>query len=222
MLRALPCALALLAMLPVAAGEEEGTCDTALILAIDVSNSVDGSEYRLQIDGLADALRDPIVSDALVEAQAAVAVLLWSGPAEQVTPVPLRSMAGPSDTLLHSAQVRGLPRPYVRSGTAPAEALFAALDLLAGAPPCGRHVIDVSGDGVRNTGAQVTRARDAAQAQGVTVNAIAIETQGHGVAAFYRDQLVTSGGFVMAARGHRDYARAIREKILRELAPPTG
>ena len=222
MLRALLCALIGLSASPAPAGEAEGTCDTALLLAIDVSNSVDESEYRLQIDGLADALRDPDVTEALVDGQAAVAVLLWSGPSEQLAAIPWRGIAQPSDALLLSAQVRGLPRPYVRSGTAPAEALLAALDLLALAPPCGRHVVDVSGDGVRNTGSPVPQARDAALARGVTVNAIAIETLGHAVADFFADQLVTPGGFVMSARGHRDYPRAIREKILRELAARIG
>ncbi|EYD77869.1 hypothetical protein Rumeso_00596 [Rubellimicrobium mesophilum DSM 19309] len=216
------CALAVLSAPPAAAGEADGTCDTALLLAIDVSNSVDESEYRLQIDGLADALNDPDVSDALVVAQAAVAVLLWSGPREQLAAIPWQQVAEPSDARLLSTRVRALPRPYVRSGTAPAEALLAALDLLAQAPPCGRHVVDVSGDGARNMGGPVARARDDAVAQGVTVNAIAIETVGHGVADFFRDELVTPGGFVMSARGHRDYPRAIREKILRELATPTG
>ena len=222
MLRAAICALGLLPALPALAGEAEGTCDTALLLAIDVSNSVDETEYRLQIDGLADALRDPDVTQALVQGQAAVAVLLWSGPSEQHRAILWQEVRDPSDALFLSAGVRGLPRPYVRSGTALAEAILAALDLLAEAPPCGRHVIDVSGDGVRNAGASVPPARDEALLRGVTINGIAIETLGHGVADFFRDELVTPGGFVMAARGHGDYRRAIREKILRELATPTG
>jgi Ca-activated chloride channel family protein len=56
----------------------------------------------------------------------------------------------------------------------------------------------------------------------VEINAIAIETMGHGVADFYQRELVTPGGFVMAARGHDDYRRAIREKLLRELSPRVG
>jgi len=221
MLRAVLCALALLPP-PAQAGSAEGTCDTALLLAIDVSNSVDESEYRLQIDGLADALRDPEVARALVGGRVAVAVLQWSGPSQQRVSVPWRSMAAPADPTLLSAAVRALPRAYVRTGTAPAEAIRRGLALLAGAPLCRRHVIDVSSDGARNAGASVSQARDAAAARGVTVNAIAIETQGTGVADFYLAELVTPGGFVVRARGHRDYPRAIRAKILRELAAPVG
>ncbi len=220
MLRACLCALAVLPAPPALAGEAQDTCDTALLLAIDVSNSVDEAEYRLQIDGLADALRDPQVSEAMVEGQVAIAVMQWSGPGQQRVSVPWRSMAAPADPSLLSATVRALPRAHVRAGTAPAEAVHRALSLLAEAPPCGRQVIDVSGDGARNSGGPVPLARDAAAALGVTINAI--ETLGQGVADFYLEELVTPGGFLVRARGHGDYRRAIREKILRELSPPIG
>jgi Ca-activated chloride channel family protein len=221
MLRAVLCALALLPP-PAQGGSAEGTCDVALLLAIDVSNSVDTSEFRLQIDGLADALRDPEVARVLVQGQVAVSVLQWSGPAQQRVSVAWRNMDASADPTLLSAAVRALPRAFVRTGTAPAEAIHRGLALLSDAPPCGRHVIDVSGDGARNSGASVRGARDRAAALGVTINAIAIETLGTGVADFYMAELVTPGGFVARARGHRDYPRAIRAKILRELSAPVG
>ena len=221
MLRAVLCALALFSP-PAQAGMATGTCDTALLLAIDVSNSVDESEYRLQIDGLADALRDPETARTLVEGQVALAILQWSGPGQQHVSVPWRSMATDADPTLLSATVRALPRAFVRTGTAPAEAVRRGLALLAEAPTCARQVIDVSGDGARNTGGPVSPARDEAAVRGVTINAIVIETLGSGVADFYLEELVTSGGFVVRARGHRDYPRAIRAKILRELARPVG
>jgi Ca-activated chloride channel family protein len=215
------CALVVLVPFAALAGADEGTCDTALLLAVDVSNSVDDSEYRLQIDGLADALRDPEVAEALVDGQVALLVMQWSGPDQQRVAIPWRRMAAPADPTFLSATVRALPRAYVRAGTAPAEAILRALDLLAEASPCGRQVIDMSGDGVRNSGGPVPPARDAASARGVTINAVAIETLGTKVADFYLSDLVTPGGFVARARGHGDYPRAIRAKILRELGPPT-
>lgn len=222
MLRALLCALTLLLARSAHAGAAEGTCDTALLLAIDVSNSVDDAEYRLQTEGLADALRDPEVAAALVGGRVAVAVMQWSGPDRQRVSVRWHLMMSPADPLLLSAAVRSLPRAYERSGTAPAEAVLRGLALLGEAPSCERQVIDVSGDGTRNEGGPVTSARDAAKAAGVIVNAIAIETVGHGVADFFLSDLVTPGGFVMSARGHKDYSRAIRAKLLRELADPVG
>ncbi len=221
MLRAC-CALALLLPAPVEAGAAEGTCDTALLLAVDISNSVVEEEYRLQMDGLADALRDPRVSQSLVQGRVALAVMQWSGPEDQHVSSPWLIMESAADVQNLSAFVRAVPRASEALGTAPAEAIYVGLNLLAQAPPCGRHVIDVSGDGRRNQGRDTGKARDAAHALGVTINGIAIETIGQGVADFYREELVTPGGFVMAARGHGDYARAIREKILRELAAPIG
>src|SRR3712207_7031134 len=64
----------------------------------------------------------------------------------------------------------------------PRSTLFPYTTLFRSAPPCGRHVIDVSGDGARNVGSAVPPARDAAIARGVIVNAIAIERESHGVA----------------------------------------
>lgn len=220
MLRACLCALAGLLPLPVLAGAAEGTCDTALVLAIDVSNSVDGAEYRLQVDGLADALLDPEVVRAMVEGRVAVAVLQWSDADKQQVSVPWQVIGSAAETDLLSARVRALPRAFEMAGTAPAEAIHAALAVLAEAPPCGRQVIDVSGDGPRNSGGPVPEARNRAHAAGVTINGIAIETLGREVSTFYLDSLVTPGGFVMRARGHGDYPRAIREKLLRELAAP--
>lgn len=222
MLRACLCVLAGLLPGPVPAGAAEGTCDTALVLAIDVSNSVDESEYRLQIDGLADALLDSEVVGVMVEGRVAVAVLQWSDAERQQVSVPWQVIESRSHAELLSGRVRALPRAFEMSGTAPAEAVHAALALLAEAPPCGRQVIDVSGDGPRNSGGSVAEARDRAHAAGVVINGIAIETFGREVSTFYLNSLVTPGGFVMRARGHSDYPRSIREKLLRELSDPVS
>jgi Ca-activated chloride channel family protein len=222
MLRASLCALAALLPAPALAGAAEGTCDTALVLAIDVSNSVDGAEYRLQIDGLADALRDPELARVMVEGRVAVTVMQWSDEERQQVSISWEVIGSSSQAMLLSARVRALPRVFEMAGTAPAEAVWTALALLEEAPPCGRQVIDVSGDGPRNSGGSVPEARDAAHAAGVTINGIAIETQGREVSTFYMNHLVTPGGFVLRARGHSDYPRSIREKLLRELGSPVG
>ena len=63
-------------------------CDLALVLAVDVSGSVDATEYRIQMDGLAAGLRDGVVSEALVNAQAQVTLIQWSGRARQEISIP--------------------------------------------------------------------------------------------------------------------------------------
>lgn len=193
-------------------------CDTALLLAIDVSNSVDVAEYRLQVDGLADALEDPEIIDTLVDGQVMLSVMQWSGVDRQVMTTNWTQMITPADVAALSREVRLTPRAFVLSDTAPAEAIYFALAQFAAVENCARHIIDVSGDGTPNAGAEVVGARIAAERSGVTINGIAIESMGVAITSYYHRALVTRDGFVITATGHRDYPRAIREKLIRELS----
>ena len=203
-----------LALWPVAAP----ACDTALLLTIDVSNSVDPAEYRLQVDGLADALLDPEISETLVQGQSALAVMQWSGVDRQEIMIEWRQMLTPADVTAFAAEARGLIRAFVLSDTAPAEAIHFALDYMERAPDCLRRVIDVSGDGTPNSGGDTRPAIRRAERAGVQINGIAIESMGLAISTFYRRGIITRDGFVMTARMHRDYPRAIREKILKEIS----
>ena len=191
-------------------------CDTALILTIDASNSVDVAEYRLQANGLADALLDPEITEALIQGQTALMVIQWSGQDRQEISVPWARMRSEADVQDFSARARAMPRAFVMSDTAPAEAIRFALAQFADVPDCTRRVIDVSGDGTPNAGADTRPAIREAERQGVTINGIAIESMGLAITNFYRRGIITTDGFVITARMHRDYPRAIREKILRE------
>ncbi|RYH03163.1 DUF1194 domain-containing protein [Salipiger sp. IMCC34102] len=197
-------------------------CETALMLTVDVSNSVDGAEYHLQVDGLADALNDPDIVDALVRGQSAISVVQWSGLAEQAVTIPWTRVRSAADVARLSERARRQERAFVLSGTAPADALLFSLNNFAPVLDCARRVIDVSGDGTPNTGGNVATARARAERDGITVNAIAIELMGVAVTNFYRNRVITRDGFVVTARMHRDYPRAIRAKILRELAQVMG
>lgn len=197
-------------------------CDTALMLAIDVSNSVDVAEYRLQVDGLADALVDPEIVAAMVRGRVAIAIMQWSGADRQVLTtewVQIRTAADATDL---SLAARTTPRAITLSDTAPAEAIYFALDQFATAPACRRHVIDISGDGTPNAGTDAQLARNLAQTSGVTINGIAIEGMGRAISGYYRSALITRDGFVVTAQGHRDYHAAIHDKILRELTIGIG
>ena len=197
-------------------------CETALLLTVDVSNSVDEAEYRLQIDGMADALSDGEIVDALVQGRVAIAVMQWSGESRQELSIPWTRIAGVADTQALSAAARAIPRAFVMSDTAPGDAILAALDLFGPVADCGRRVLDVSGDGTPNAGRDVRHGRIAAERAGVTINAIAIESLGRTITNFYERAVITRYGFVMTARGHRDYPEAIRRKILRELSRVLG
>ena len=197
-------------------------CDTALVLTIDVSNSVDPAEYRLQVDGLAAALQDPEIVEAMVRGSVAIAVVQWSGETRQELTIPWRTIRSALDARQLSEEARLMPRAFILSDTAPAEAIYFAMDQFRDAPDCRRKVIDVSGDGTPNAGRSTSAARQAAQRAGITVNAIAIEGMGMAITGFYHGQVITRDGFVITARTHRDYPPAIRRKLIRELTVPLG
>ena len=193
-------------------------CDVALVLTIDVSNSIDADEYRMQTDGMADALSDPEIVGALVKGDVAIAVVQWSGADEQQISIPWTQVRTTFDASLLAGRARQIERAFILSGTAPAEAIYTALELLESAPICARQVIDISSDGTPNDGGNVNAARVAAERAGVTINAIAIESMGRAITGFYSNTVITSQGFVITAHTHREYAASIRAKILREIS----
>jgi Ca-activated chloride channel family protein len=193
-------------------------CDTALILTIDVSNSVDTVEYRLQTDGLADALQDPAIIDTMVAGGTTIAVVQWSGEDKQTVSIPWTQIRTALDVQSLSQRARQLERAFVLSDTAPGEAILFSLELFDQVPNCTRRVIDISGDGTPNSGSDVRAARNLAERQGVTINAIAIESMGLAITNFFRSAVITRNGFVMTARTHREYPATLRAKILREIS----
>ncbi|WP_303435073.1 DUF1194 domain-containing protein [Octadecabacter sp. 1_MG-2023] len=197
-------------------------CDTALLLTIDVSNSIDGAEYDLQTDGMADAVLGAEVSEALIQGQVAVAVMQWSGVGHQEVSIPWRQIRSISDVQDFAVDARTMPRAFVQSDTALGDAIYFALDQFNNAPTCDRQVIDISGDGTPNAGSDTRTAAREAERRGVTINGIAIESMGVAITTFFTRAVITRDGFVITARRHRDYPRAIREKILREVSRVFG
>lgn len=197
-------------------------CETALLLTIDVSSSIDAGEYRLQVDGLADALVDPEVIDTLLLGQSALAVVQWSGVNKQGLVTQWTRMTSVEVIRAFANEARGLKRAFVDSDTAIGDAISFSARQFAAVADCNRRVIDVSGDGPQNAGGSALLASQAAEASGIVINGIAIESIGVAMTNYYRRTIVTHDGFVVTARGHLDYPRAIREKILRELSKVTG
>jgi Ca-activated chloride channel family protein len=193
-------------------------CDTALMLTIDVSNSIDVAEYKLQTDGMSNAILDAEVIEAMIQGQVAVAVMQWSGVGRQEVSIPWTQIRNEADARGFAAQARTMPRAFVQSDTAPGDAILFALDQFANAPECGRQIIDISGDGTPNAGSDTRTAAREAERRGVTINGIAIESMGLAITTFFNRSVITRDGFVITALTHRDYPRAIREKILREVS----
>jgi Ca-activated chloride channel homolog len=193
-------------------------CDTALLLAVDVSGSISGDEYVMQMQGLADAMLDPAVIEALVLGQDKVAVLHWSGLHNQRLSLPWQTLQTPQDVAALAATIRNIKRPQDHTDTAIGAALYVALGLFP-VPGCKRAVIDISGDGTENAGTSLPTARAAVAAQGITINGIAIENA-HRLpllSEYFRQSVITPDGFVITARSINDYPRAIKAKLLREL-----
>lgn len=202
---------------------EAGACRLALVLAMDVSSSVDSSEDRLQRQGLAAALRDSGVQAAFLSGTGPVAlhVFEWSGRDHQTDLIPDWLLIEGTDDLTALAQaIETAPRSRADGPTALGQALVHAADLLQRAPACDTAKIDVSGDGISNDGIDLATAHARRPLDGVTVNGLAIVTDegGSDLVTHYREELIRGpGAFVEVAAGFADFERAMRRKLLAEV-----
>lgn len=202
-------------------GRPAFACQLALVLAVDVSGSVDAREYEIQMQGLATALREGVIVDALIEQQAAVTLIQWTGSSRQRQTIPWTHIRASEDVKALAAAVAHNRRVWRNYSTAIGEALVAAEDVLRRGPDCARKVIDVSGDGISNEGIH-PRDRHAALAEmDVTVNGLAIETDEEDLTGWFYENLIRGeGAFVMTANGFDDYPAQIRRKLQREITRP--
>ena len=194
-------------------------CETALLLAVDVSGSIGMDEYHLQMQGVADALADPDVIAAIVDGHDAVALVHWSGKGYQQLSLDWQKPGSAVDVAALAQRIATLRRPQVYTFTAIGEAVRYSQGQFAAVPDCQRKVIDVSGDGVENEGWTLPDMRAAAERAGITINGVAIELDAHSekLTGYYRQSVMTRDGFVITAKGLQDYPRAIHDKLLREL-----
>ncbi|MEM8631253.1 MAG: DUF1194 domain-containing protein, partial [Pseudomonadota bacterium] len=190
----------------------------ALALAIDVSGSVDPREFGIQMDGLAAALRDGLVSEALVRAEAAVLVVQWTGSSRQAVSVNWTRTRTFEEVEALAAKVEAVTRKWRNFSTAIGEALEFTLAQFPLGPDCARRVIDVSGDGLSNEGVEPTSVHDRLAVENVVVNGLAIEGLGGDLTAYYFENVIRGeGAFVMTATGYLDYPETIRRKLIREV-----
>ncbi len=195
-------------------------CKLALILAIDVSTSIDSGEFTFQRDGLADALLDTEIMNVLTRDEVALMVVQWSGNNEHVVVLPWRRITSQNDVLGFANQVRSMRRAYVNSNTAVGDAIAFSITQFGAVNDCHRKVIDVSGDGASNAGSETSNQSRRAGRLGIEINGIAIDIIGNSISEYYRRFVVTRDGFVMTSTGFSDYPRTIRAKLLRELVRP--
>lgn len=201
-------------------------CGLALALAIDASSSVSRAEFALQTRGHAAAFRDPEVIAAIRGVGGIQAMALqWSGDVHQQIIAPWRRLETEAEILAFADVLAAAPRRFEILGTALGSALAALGTAFEGPPAsCNRYVVDVSGDGISNGGFPVAPARALLLDQGVTINGLVIvndEPVEADPVPFYRNEVIGGpGAFMMIANGFEDYARAFRQKLLREIGLP--
>lgn len=203
-------------------------CRLALVLAMDVSNSVDADEDALQRGGLATALLAPAVQDAFfaTDDSVALAVFEWSGRHHQRMMQDWVLIDSPQTLDAVAANIAATPRFYYEFPTAIGFALGYSASLLDRAPVCAAQTIDISGDGINNDGFTPRDAYNAFDLSGVTVNGLVIDVPEDAplregkpdLATYYaRDVIQGPAAFIEVANGFSDFARAMEIKLIREL-----
>lgn len=202
-------------------------CRLALLLAIDVSSSVDAAEDALQRGGLAAALTSPEVQEAFFGSDLPVAISAyeWSGRYNQEVLLDWLIVDEPSTLLFAAQKIAGSTRSHNDFPTAMGYALGFGAGMFETAPNCLNRTLDMAGDGQNNEGFSPAQAYNAFPFEDVTVNGLVVNGADFeaetGLIAFYKGQVIRGpGAFVEVAQGFADYERAMRRKLERELTPP--
>jgi hypothetical protein len=227
-------ALVMLSALFCVSGElRAANVDLEVILATDVSRSIDDAEFALQRQGYAAALTDSRVLAAIrrrPHGAIGVCVVEFSGPEDQKIVIDWTRLADAEDAGAIAATLRNAPRSFAGRTSISAAIDFAVAHFAAAQWHGARRVIDVSGDGTSNSGRPVTAARDDAARRGITINGLAIinnradlgfSAHTHppgGLPLYYRDNVI--GGpdaFLVVVKDFRSFAEAMAKKLAREI-----
>ena len=208
--------------------------DLLLVLAADVSRSVDSQKFQLQREGYAAALADPRVIDAIQSGRRGrigVLFLEWSGFGNQKVVIDWTAVDSPKAAQAFGDRLLESPRSFA-DRTSISGGIDAAVAQLARAPfEAQRRTIDVSGDGTNNAGRDVGLARDEALALGISINGLVILSETPlpwnpehtnppgGLTKYYRDNVIGGpGSFVLEAKDFNSFGEAIVKKMIAEIA----
>lgn len=221
-------ALTGLVALTAIAGAPEVEVDTALVVSVDVSNSVDQNRYKLQMEGIARALEDPEVQAAILNGpQGGILFSMVTWADKPRVAIPWTKISSAADAAQAANMVRSLPR---QSGefTCVSKMMRSVADKVVTQIPgkALRVVVDVSGDGSENCNPEepLERVRSELAASGVTINGLPIieGDEGASIADWYRENVMAGpGSFVFPANGYNDFGRAIRQKFVIEISGET-
>jgi len=218
-------------LFPAAAGER---VDLLLVLAADVSRSMDDPKFRLQRSGYVEALTNPRVIEAIrsgTNRRIAVTFVEWSGVVSQKVVLDWAAIGDEATARRFADGLVEAPRSFADRTSISAGIDF-AMAQFERAPYEGlRRTIDVSGDGTNNSGRDVGSARDEAIAKGVTINGLVILSDSPtpwnpehtnppgGLANYYRNNVIGGpGAFVMVAENFKSFGNALVNKLIAEIA----
>ncbi len=208
--------------------------DLLLILAADVSRSIDDVEFNLQRRGYAAALSNPVVLAAIASGpnrSIAICFIEWSDTLDQKVVVDWTTIRDGEDAAAAGATMLAAPRSFASRTSISGAIYFSLGQFSSSAPDATRRIIDISGDGTSNAGPPVTEARDQAVAKGITINGLAIiNTQTRpgftmhtqppgGLPNYYKENVIGGpGAFLLVVENFESFADAITRKLVNEIS----
>lgn len=196
--------------------------DINLVLAIDCSYSVNPQEYALQMAGMASAFSDPAIIRAIengAHGAIGVTVVQWSHKYSQVVVVPWTRITSRHQARLLAAEIARAQRQTSKGATSISGMLVFGQTLIRNAPFISqRNIIDVVADGENNSGDPVEGVRDSLNANGITINGLAILNEETRLDHYMRKRVIGGNfAFVEQTASYEDFDRAIHRKLLREI-----
>ncbi|HEV8391216.1 MAG TPA: DUF1194 domain-containing protein [Dongiaceae bacterium] len=203
--------------------------DLELVLAVDVSRSMDIDEQKLQRDGYVAALTHPEVVAAITQGRhvkIALSYVEWAGPATQYKVMNWRVIDGPASARAFAAELAQAPIQQFRGTSISSGLAFVAPQFDHNGYEAKRRVIDVSGDGPNNMGIPIEMAREPVVRAGITINGLPIMIKRAGGFAsipnldvYYEDCVIGGfGAFLVVVQSANEFAEAIRRKLVLEIA----
>ena len=212
--------------------------DLLIVLAADISRSVDERKFRLQREGYAAAIVDPRVVRAMVGGpmgRIALCFVEWAGDTDQMLVMDWTHIGNAEEAEAVARRIKDAPRAFMGRTSISAAIDFGMAQLRRSPYQSDRRVIDVSGDGTNNSGRPVTEARDAAVAQGLTINGLVIlseiplatnpmHTHPPGGLTLYYEKNVAGGpgAFVVEAENFEAFGQSLISKLIKEIAEVPG
>ena len=213
---------AIAVLLQIVSARAQTPVSIELVLAVDISRSVDDIEYDLQLTGIAKAFRNPEIIDLIGQHNGvAVTLFQWDEEVDKQHMIPWHLLRDPASVLSFADKVAALERDPVRKFTGIGKAIDFGVYLIAANEFSGRSLkIDISGDGRDNIGSLTPASRQRARFLGIAINGLPILIDTFNLDTYYREEVVSGpDAFLEIAIDYDDFARAFLRKLWREIVP---